>query len=284
MRPLTLEIARIIDRAIDEDLAWGDLTTQSLIPPNARAKASAVGRQAGVIAGVEIATDVFQRLDPTLIVDILATDGAAIQRDAPILRVDGRAHGILAGERVALNFLQRMSGISTLTARFVEAVSGTQAKIIDTRKTTPGLRVLEKYAVRVGGGFNHRFNLSDGILIKDNHIATLESLGGGLRQAIAAAKTNAPHGARVQVEVTTFDQAMEALDAGADALLLDNMAVAEMARVVLASGKIGLIEASGGITLERAKAVAETGVHLISVGALTHSAPALDISLDFQTQ
>jgi nicotinate-nucleotide pyrophosphorylase (carboxylating) len=184
---------------------------------------------------------------------------------------------------VALNFLQRLSGVATLTAQFVEAIAGTGAKVIDTRKTTPGMRVMERYAVRVAGGFNHRFNLSDGILIKDNHIASLCALGGGIPQAISAAKANAPHGIRVQIEVENLEEAMEAAGAGADALLLDNMTPDEMRQVCDRLTDTGLIiEASGGITLETARAVAEAGVQLLSVGALTHSSPALDISLDFQ--
>jgi nicotinate-nucleotide pyrophosphorylase (carboxylating) len=285
MRPLTLEIERTIDRALEEDLGWGDLTTQSIVPPNAQGRAIALAKARGVIAGVEVAAAVFRRLDPTLTVDILTTDGVWVEPGARLLRVQGRVPGILAGERVALNFLQRLSGVATLTAQFVEAVAGSSAKVIDTRKTTPGLRVLEKYAVRVAGGYNHRFNLSDGILIKDNHIASLRALGGGIGQAIRTAKTNAPHGIRVQVEVRTVEEAMEAAAAGADALLLDNMGLEDMAQVTeaLRGGPI-IIEASGGINLETARAVAETGVHLLSVGALTHSARALDISLDFEVE
>jgi nicotinate-nucleotide pyrophosphorylase (carboxylating) len=181
---------------------------------------------------------------------------------------------------VALNFLQRLSGVATLTARFVEAVEGTRARIVDTRKTTPGLRLLEKYAVRVAGGFNHRFNLSDGILIKDNHLAALQALGAGLEAAIANARRNAPHGMRIQIEVETQVQARKAVAAGADALLLDNMSPAEVCRVADEfSGRV-ILEASGGITLETVRAAAESGVDIISVGALTHSAPAVDISLD----
>ncbi len=282
MKPLTLEIARIIDRAIEEDLAWGDLTTQSILPPNVTGAAVARAKARGVLAGVEIAAEVFGRVDAALDIEVLTTDGVWVDRGATLLRVEGRAASILAAERVALNFLQRLSGVATMTALFVEKVAGAKAKIIDTRKTTPGLRVLEKYAVRVAGGFNHRFNLSDGILIKDNHVDALRSLGGGIEQAVLGAKTNAPHGARVQVEVSSVEQAIEAANAGADALLLDNMSVEEMAEAVQAAGEGVIVEASGGLTLDRVTAVADTGVDLISVGALTHSAPALDISLDFQ--
>ena len=282
MKPLTLETGRIIDWAIEEDLAWGDLTTQSILPPNVSGSAVVMAKARGVVAGVEIAAAVFERIDAKLDVEVLTTDGIWVDSGATLLRVEGRAASILAAERVALNFLQHLSGVATMTALFVEEVAGTKAKVIDTRKTTPGLRVLEKYAVRVAGGFNHRFNLSDGILIKDNHIDALRSLGGGVEQAVTGAKTNAPHGARVQVEVATVEQAIEVASAGADALLLDNMSVEEMAEAVQAVGDGMIVEASGGMTLGRVRAVAETGVDLISVGALTHSAPALDISLDFQ--
>ncbi len=281
MKPLTLEIDRIIERAIEEDLTWGDLTTQSILPPNVRGSAVARAKQRGVIAGIEIAAAVFTRVDGTLSVEVLNTDGVWVEPGADLLRVEGRAPAILAAERVALNFLQHLSGIATMTALFVQEIAGTKAKIIDTRKTTPGLRVMEKYAVRVAGGFNHRFNLSDGILVKDNHIATLKGLGGGMAQAIQGAKTNAPHGVRVQVEVATIEEAVEAANTGADALLLDNMSTQEMADAVAAIGDGIIIEASGGMTLDRVKEVAGTGVDLISVGALTHSSAALDISLGF---
>lgn len=282
MKPLTLEIDRIIERAIEEDLTWGDLTTQSILPPNVRGSAVARAKQRGVIAGIEIAAAVFTRVDGTLSVEVLNTDGVWVEPGTNLLRIEGRAPAILAAERVALNFLQHLSGIATMTALFVQEIAGAKAKIIDTRKTTPGLRVMEKYAVRVAGGFNHRFNLSDGILVKDNHVAALKALGGGMTQAIQGAKTNAPHGARVQVEVATVEEAVEAANAGADALLLDNMSTQEMTDAVHAVGDGIIIEASGGVTLDRVKAVAETGVDLISVGALTHSSRALDISLGFE--
>lgn len=285
MRPLTLEIERIIDRALEEDLGWGDLTTQSLVPPNAQGRTVARARTRGVIAGVDVAAEVFSRLDNTLSIDVLSTDGVWVESGEELLRVEGRLPGILAGERVALNFLQRLSGIATMTAQFVEAVAGTSAKVIDTRKTTPGLRVLEKYAIRVAGGFNHRFNLSDGILIKDNHIASLRALGGDLAQGIRTAKANAPHGIRVEIEVESLEEALEAANAGADAILLDNMSPDEMRPVCQQLADTGIIiEASGGITLETARAVAESGVSLLSVGALTHSASALDIGLDFEAE
>lgn len=282
MKPLTLEIDRIIERAIEEDLAWGDLTTQSILPPNVPGSAVARAKQRGVIAGIEIAAAVFTRVDSTLFVQVLNTDGVWVEPGTDLLRIEGRVPAILAAERVALNFLQHLSGIATMTALFVQEIAGAEAKIIDTRKTTPGLRVMEKYAVRVAGGFNHRFNLSDGILVKDNHVAALKALGGGVTQAIHGAKTNAPHGTRVQVEVATVEEAVEAANAGADALLLDNMSTQEMADAVHAVADGIIIEASGGMTLDRVKAVAETGVDLISVGALTHSSPALDISLGFE--
>ncbi len=280
MKPLSLEVERIIERALEEDLGHGDITTQSLLPPNLQSQGIILVESRGVVAGIDVAAGVFQRLDSSIRVDILSNDGIWLEPGTPICRLEGNLPAILAGERVALNFLQRLSGVATLTARFVEAVEGTRARIVDTRKTTPGLRLLEKYAVRVAGGFNHRFNLSDGILIKDNHLAALQALGAGLEAAIANARRNAPHGMRIQIEVETQVQARKAVAAGADALLLDNMSPAEVCRVADEfSGRV-ILEASGGITLETVRAAAESGVDIISVGALTHSAPAVDISLD----
>ena len=282
MKPLSLEIERIIDNALDEDLGHGDITTQSMLPPNLQARGVMRAKKTGVIAGVDVAAAVFRRLDPSLSVDILTTDGIWVEPGTEVLQVEGKVAPILAGERVALNLLQRLSGIATLTSRYVEAVSGTKARVIDTRKTTPGLRILEKYAVRVAGGFNHRFNLSDGILIKDNHLEALKSVEGDLAEALATVKRNAPHGMRVQVEVESLQAAREAVAAGADSLLLDNMRPAQIREVARELGDRIFLEASGGITLETVREYAEAGVDVISVGALTHSAPALDISLDFE--
>ncbi len=229
-----------------------------------------------------MAAAVFLRVDPGLHVELRLQDGVRLKPGDVAARVEGEAASILKAERTALNFLQHLSGIATLTSRYVQAVAGLPVRIVDTRKTTPGLRLLEKYAVTAGGGHNHRLNLADGILVKDNHLAALAAAGLGLGEAVARAMQNAPHSLKVEVEVETLEQAERALAAGVHILLLDNMSLEDMRRVVEMSRSRALIEASGGITLERVRAVAETGVGLISVGALTHSAPALDLALDFE--
>ena len=273
----------LVDHALAEDWAWGDVTTQALIPAEAEGKASFVAKSAGVVAGIEVVHLVFARVDPSLKFRALLHDGDKLQRGTEIAVIEGKVGSILRGERVALNFLQRLSGIATETSRYVEAVRGTKARIVDTRKTTPGLRFLEKYAVRAGGGQNHRVHLGDGILIKDNHLAALRARGLDLKAAIDLAKKNAPHTLKIEVEVTTVEEANEAVEAGADIVMLDNMAVEEMRRAVKSAGGRVLVEASGGVTLDNVRSVAETGVDLISVGALTHSVKALDISLELET-
>ena len=273
---------RIVEAALAEDLPWGDLTTDNLIPAGVTARAEAVAKASGVIAGLPVFERVFTRLDPQVKVTPCCRDGTPVRPGQVVAAVEGPARSLLRGERVALNFLQRLSGIATLTSQYVAAVAGLPCRIIDTRKTTPGLRLLEKYAVRMGGGANHRFGLSDGILIKDNHLAVLRREGIPLASALAELRRRIPHGVRIQVEVENLEEVREALAAGADALLFDNMSP-ELLReaVALARGR-AITEASGGITLETVRTVAETGVDLISVGALTHSARALDISLDFR--
>jgi len=227
---------------------------------------------------------VFVKVDPSLKVEVLIKDGAEVKPGDIVATISGSVASILKAERVALNFLQRLSGIASQTAQFVAKTQGLKVNITDTRKTTPGLRLLEKYAVRVGGGQNHRFHLGDGILIKDNHLAALRALGMSFKDIIAKAKQNAPHGLKVEVEVNTIQEAMDAAEAGADIIMLDNMSPDEMRRVVsLVSGRVK-IEASGGITLANVRAIAETGINLISVGALTHSPKALDISLELEPQ
>ncbi len=226
----------------------------------------------------------FLKVNPLLKVEVLIKDGAEVKPGDIVATISGRVASILKAERVALNFLQRLSGIASQTAQFVAKTQGLKVNITDTRKTTPGLRLLEKYAVRVGGGQNHRFHLGDGILIKDNHLAALRALGMSFKDIIAKAKQNAPHGLKVEVEVNTIQEAMDAAEAGADIIMLDNMSPDEMRRVVsLVSGRVK-IEASGGITLANVRAIAETGINLISVGALTHSPKALDISLELEPQ
>jgi nicotinate-nucleotide pyrophosphorylase (carboxylating) len=271
-----------VDHALAEDWAWGDVTTQALIPADAEGKASFIAKSEGILAGIEVVHLVFARVDPYLEFRALLHDGDKLQRGTEIATVEGKVGSILRGERVALNFLQRLSGIATETSRYVEAVRGTKARIVDTRKTTPGLRFLEKYAVRAGGGQNHRVHLGDGILIKDNHLAALRARGLDMKVAIDLARKNAPHTLKIEVEVTTVEEAGEAIEAGADIIMLDNMSVEEMRRAVKSIGGRVLVEASGGVTLDNVRSVAETGVDLISVGALTHSVKALDISLELQ--
>ena len=275
------QIRAIVDHAIKEDLGQGDVTTDALIPPALEVRASILVKASGVLAGIEVAEIVFQQVDPSLIFERVVQDGTGMQAGSIVGVVTGKAAGILKAERVALNFLQHLSGIATETAKYVAAVAGTRARILDTRKTTPGLRLLEKYAVRTGGGQNHRQNLGDGVLIKDNHLAALRAGGVGLGEGVKRARANVPRHLKIEVEVDTVEQAQIALDAGADILLLDNMRTTDMRRVVeLVEGR-ALTEASGGITLDNVRAVAETGVDFISIGALTHSVKALDISLEF---
>ena len=264
----------LIDRALAEDVGAGDITTEALIPPGARARARIVQKAPGVISGLHAAESVFRRVDPELRWHGHAPEGAW-RDDGLVAEVAGSTASILRGERVALNFLGRLSGVATLTARYVRAVEGTGARILDTRKTTPGMRALEKQAVVHGGGANHRFGLFDAILAKENHIAA----AGGIAPATRAALAAAPPGAVVEIECETLDQVHEAIDAGAPRILLDNMSVDELRAAVAAVGGRAELEASGGVTLETVRAIAETGVDYVSVGALTHSAPVLDLSL-----
>jgi len=276
------DLTGVIARALAEDIGTGDVTTLATVPVGTHARGTLVAKAAGVVSGVAVAGAVFQRVNPTVAYLSRVADGAHVQQGAELALVEGLAHSLLTAERVALNLMQRLSGVATLTARYVEAVRGTNARIVDTRKTTPGLRLLEKAAVRHGGGHNHRFGLADGVLIKDNHLAALGAPAPGrVRRAVELARANAPHTLRIEVEVTALAEVEEAVAARADVILLDNMDVASLRQAVeLVAGR-ALLEASGGITLETVRAVAETGVDLISVGALTHSAPALDISLEF---
>ncbi len=272
---------RVIRLALEEDIGSGDITTRVTVPEGLRATGQLLAKADGVVSGIDVAGVVFHEFDPRIDYQSLVDDGARIQRGAILGEVSGPARSILTAERTALNILQHLSGIATLTARYVEAVQGTRARIIDTRKTGPGLRLLEKAAVRDGGGHNHRFGLSDGVLIKDNHLA---AIGGSDRiaRAIAAAREQAPHTLRIEVEVTSLDELEQALAARADVVLLDNMSIEEMREAVGRAAGRAVLEASGGVTLETVRAIAETGVDLISAGALTHSAPALDISLEVE--
>jgi nicotinate-nucleotide pyrophosphorylase (carboxylating) len=271
----------IVDLALAEDIGTGDVTTLSTVPAGATAHGTMLAKAPGVISGLHAAAITFYRVDPAVSFRALVADGDAVTAGTLIAELDGPARSLLTAERVALNLLQRLSGVATLTSQLVAAVAGTEAKIIDTRKTTPGLRILEKAAVRNGGGHNHRVGLSDGVLIKDNHLA---AIGGPDRvtKAVFAARERAPHTLKIEVEVTTLDEVREAVAAGADIILLDNMDVETMRDAVGMVDGRALLEASGNVTLETVRAIAETGVDLISSGALTHSAPALDISLNFE--
>ena len=271
------EIERLIDAALAEDIGPGDVTTLATVAPEAQAFAEMLAKAPGRIVGLPVAAAVFARLDPRIEFQMLIDEGASITwQPQRIATISGPARSILTGERVALNIVQRLSGVATMAARCAKAVEGTRARILDTRKTTPGMRALEKYAVRMGGGHNHRTGLYDGILIKDNHIRA----AGGITAAIRAARRYAQPLVRVEVEVSTRIELEEALEAGADMILLDNMRTSMLRTAVeLAAGR-ALLEASGGITLQNLREVAETGVDFISLGAITHSAPALDISLD----
>jgi nicotinate-nucleotide pyrophosphorylase (carboxylating) len=272
-------LRRIALAALDEDGAFDDVTTAALVPSGLRGKAALVAKQVGIVAGLPVAAAVFHAVDASATLRPLVEEGGRVAPGDVVGEVEGPAHAILRGERVALNLLQRLSGVATATRRLVDAIDGLPVKILDTRKTTPGLRALERYAVRMGGGQNHRWNLATGILVKDNHWRAVAAAGGDVASAVRQLRQKAP-GMLVEVEVTSVEEAREALDAGVDALLLDNMGLEEMRRAVeLAKGR-ATTEASGGITEATVRAVAETGVDFISVGAITHSAPALDISLE----
>jgi nicotinate-nucleotide pyrophosphorylase (carboxylating) len=277
-RPLVEEA---VSRALAEDLGRaGDITSAATIPPDATASAVLAAREAGVIAGLALAAAAFRQMDAEIEFLPAVADGESVERGTVVARVAGNARAILSAERVALNFLAHLCGIATLTRRYVDAVKHTKARVTCTRKTIPGLRAFEKYAVRCGGGSNHRFGLDDAILIKDNHIA----VAGGVAEAIRRAKAFSGHLVKIEVEVDTLDQFREALQAGADAILLDNMPPARLREAVaIAAGK-AVLEASGGISLETVAAVAEAGVDFISSGALTHSARALDLGLDVEVR
>ena len=278
LKPSRLVIEPLIRTALLEDLAHGaDLTTDAIVPEDLRTTAQVVARESGVIAGLDAAMLAFELLDPgAMQFDIRINDGESITKGDVVVEISGRARTLLTGERTMLNLLSRLSGIATATRNLVEAVAGTRAHVIDTRKTTPGLRVLEKYAVRCGGGTNHRFGLDDAVLIKDNHLA----LAGSIAQAVARVREHAGHMVKIEVEVDTLEQLREALEQKIDAVLLDNMPAATLKQAVqMVNGRV-LTEASGGIRPETIRAVAEAGVDLISVGWLTHGAPSLDLGLD----
>lgn len=272
------QVEQIITLALNEDIGTGDITTLSTIPADKTALGRFVAKEDMILCGIDLAKHIFGRVDPSIELKANFKDGDAVKKGDVIATVSGNAQNVLTGERTALNFMQRLTGIATRTHASVAEVAGTNAKITDTRKTTPGLRVLEKYAVRVGGGTNHRFNLADGVLIKDNHIA----VSGGIKNAVKNARAVIPHTLKIEVEVETKEQLAEALDAGADIIMLDNMSNDLMRECVgLVAGR-ALVEASGNMGEKSLREVAETGVDIISIGALTHTVKAADISLKFQ--
>jgi len=282
---LPVEIVdRIVEKALEEDTGRGDITSEILIPCNLEGSAYIMVKEDGVIAGIEVAVRVFQKIDPGLQIEPICEDGVRVKAGDIVMRIAGSIRSLLKAERVALNFLQRLSGIATTTARYVEKVSDLGVEIADTRKTTPGLRILEKYAVKLGGGRNHRMDLGDGVLIKDNHFAALRSLGMSYREIVAKARESAPPEMKVEAEATNIEEALAAVEAGADIVMLDNMDIEEMKESVRQIGGRVEIEASGNFRLESIRAAAETGVDFISVGALTHSYKSMDISMEIDTQ
>ena len=277
--PLTKkETTTLVASALQEDDTKHDITTAATVMSNRRAGCRLVSRQSGVISGLPLACEAFEQLDHAVTMRIEHADGSRIKPQTPVMFLSGHARGILSAERVALNFVQRLSGIATMTARYVDAVAGTGAHILDTRKTTPLYRRLEKYAVRCGGGLNHRMDLAASVLIKDNHIATVD---GDIALAVKRARGLAPAGMKIEVECETLDQVRAALDVGVDVIMFDNMSLADLREAVKLVNKRAVTEASGGVTLDTVRQMAETGVDWISIGALTHSAPALNVGLDF---
>jgi nicotinate-nucleotide pyrophosphorylase (carboxylating) len=269
-------IDKIIEQALLEDIGTGDITTEFIIPSNLKAKGIIKTSEEGVVAGLDIACLIFKKLDSEIIFQEKIKDGTKVTRGKVLAEISGSARTILKGERVALNFLQRMSGIATITSKFCQEVKDLPIRIVDTRKTTPGLRILEKYAVRMGGGYNHRFGLYDAVLIKDNHIAA----AGGIKSAVNSVRKQISHTVNIEVEVENLSQLQEALEMKVDIIMLDNMNLETVKEAVkIVKGEV-LIEASGGITLEKVRKIAQTGVDLISVGALTHSVKSLDINME----
>jgi nicotinate-nucleotide pyrophosphorylase (carboxylating) len=274
------QVRKLIANALNEDTGRGDITSELLIPENLLSKAYILIKAPGVLAGGDIAHRVFLAVDPTIDIESLIPDGARIKPGDIVINIFGKVRGILKAERVALNFLQRLSGIASQTAEYVSAISGSRSLIYDTRKTTPGMRAIEKYAVRMGGGKNHRVDLGDAVLIKDNHIAALRTLGMNYYEIVEKMKQNAPRGMKIEAEAQTVEEALDAVKAGVDVVMLDNMGITDMVRAVELIAGRAKVEASGNITLKNIREVAATGVDIISIGALTHSVKALDISLE----
>jgi nicotinate-nucleotide pyrophosphorylase (carboxylating) len=280
VHPPLQQVRAIIQRALDEDIGWGDVTTDNSVPADQWSRGVLLAKQDGVLCGGRVFAETLVMVDPAVKVELLVADGGRVGTGDVAARLEGPTRALLTGERTALNFVQRLSGIATSTAAYVARLRGLPTKLIDTRKTTPGLRLLEKYAIRVGGGHNHRFNLADAVLLKDNHLAALRSRGFDLADAVRAIKQRVPHTMKVEVEVTALEQIDAALAGGADIILLDNMSNDAMREAVRRIGGRALTECSGNVTLETVRERAETGVDLISSGALTHSARAVDFSLE----
>ena len=278
MQLYNTQIDKIIELALEEDIGSGDITTLSTIPENTTAHGRFIAKQDTVICGIDVAKKVFHKIDSSVVFTAYFKDGDSVKIGDVIAEVDGNARSMLTAERCALNIMQRLSGVAQRTAECVEMVKGTNAKIADTRKTTPGMRALEKYAVRIGGGTNHRYNLADGVLIKDNHIAA----AGSITAAVKNARSIIPHTLKIEVEVETFDQLNEAIEAGADIIMLDNMSNEDMAQAVKICNGRAMLEASGNMDRRNLYDVAQTGVDIISIGALTHTIKAADISLKFK--
>lgn len=277
-------IRAVVSAALAEDAPWGDVTSDAAIPADATATAQLVSRESGVLAGTRALTLAFTTADPSIVVTLALHDGDALEPGTVVAEISGPARGILRGERVALNLAQRVSGIATLTRRYVDAVAGTGVRIVDTRKTTPGLRMLEKAAVRAGGAHNHRHSLSDAVMLKDNHVAVLASQGLDLTEAIRLVRSRIPHTMHLEVEVDRLDQVPAVLAAEPDTIMLDNFGLDSLREGVALIGGRAIVEASGGVTLDTVRSIAETGVDVISVGALTHSAPSLDLGLDISIE
>ncbi len=276
------QVNSIIDLALAEDTSHGDVTSEIIIPSDLMGRASIMAKEEGVLAGGDVARLVFLRVEPKLEVKVLIADGKRVKPGDRVATINGSVASILRAERVALNFLSHISGVASKTARYVVQIQNCTAVITDTRKTLPGLRLLEKYAVRIGGGQNHRLHLGDSILVKDNHISAMRGLGMKLKDIVTKVKKNAPQGVKIEIEVNTVPEALEAAQAGADVIMLDNMSTDDMKRVVELAPEQVKLEASGGIGIDNVRAVARTGVHFISVGAITHSAKALDFSLELE--
>ena len=276
----TKTIAEVVQRALDEDAPWGDATSEFLIPIATTAVATLNAREAGVFAGADVFAAAFELTDPAVEIEFAIRDGERFSAGQKLATVSGPARSILTAERIGLNFVQRMSGIATLTASYVERVAGTKARIADTRKTTPGLRAFERHAVLCGGGRNHRFSLSDAVMAKDNHLAVLTAGGKDLTTELSRVKAELPHTMKLEVEVDRIDQIAPVLAAGVDIIMLDNFTVEQLREGVALIGGRAIVEASGGVNLDTVAAIAQTGVDVISVGALTHSARALDLGLD----